>query len=179
MQQSNTEVTTSVLEFPMTNSSTPTQHASFVLERTYPHPPSRVFRLLSTLEGKQRWFLDGREAEIKSYELDFSVGGFERARYTYHNGSPIDGLPFLNEGVYLDIEPDRRIAIASFMSLGGRRISVTLATFELMPTPDGTKLTFIHQGVFFPPTDGPKMREQGWVTLLGRLSAALDGGAST
>jgi len=63
----------------------------------------------------------------------------------------------------------------SFMTLGERRISASLCTFEMLPAESGgTELIFTHQGAFFEGSDGPAMREEGWTFLLGRLEAELE-----
>ena len=61
------------------------------------------------------------------------------------------------------------------MSLGGRRISSSLVTIELLPTDKGTDLICTHQGAFFEGSDGPEMREGGWRKLLERLDKDLAG----
>ena len=69
----------------------------------------------------------------------------------------------------------RRVVEASFMTLGERRISASLCTFEVAAAEGGgTELIFTHQGAFFEGSDGPAMREEGWSVLLGRLEAELE-----
>jgi uncharacterized protein YndB with AHSA1/START domain len=46
-------------------------------------------------------------------------------------------------------------------------------TFEMLPTEEGTELICTHQGAFLPGSDGPKIREAGWNTLLDRLQAVV------
>jgi uncharacterized protein YndB with AHSA1/START domain len=50
---------------------------------------------------------------------------------------------------------------------------VSLATVEFLPTGEGTKLILTHQGAYFEGSDGPKMREEGWNTLMERLAKEL------
>lgn len=158
----------------MPDASTPSQHATFVLERMFPHPVDRVFQLLADPGLKRQWFLDDSGTAVDSFDMDFRVGGTERTRYTIHKGSPVDGLPFVNEGTFLDIVPARRVVTAFSMSISGRPISVTLVTYDLAPSDDGTRLTLIHQGVFFEGSDGPAMREMGWKSLMDRLARFAD-----
>ena len=58
----------------------------------------------------------------------------------------------------------------STMTLGDKRISAALATFEFLPAEKGTDLIFTHQAAFFEGADGPQMREQGWRRLFEQLS---------
>ena len=61
------------------------------------------------------------------------------------------------------------------MSVNGARISSSLATFELQPTAEGTRLLFTDQGAFFENSDGPDLRKQGWTVILNSLAAELEG----
>ncbi len=154
-------------------------HSTFTVERTFTQPAARVFRLLSLPERKRRWLLEDDGTEIGRFEMDFRVGGREIGEYTIQKGSPVDGMPFVNDGVFFEIVPDQRVVMATSMAIGGRRISVALITFELAPRGTGTHLTITHQAVFLQGADGPRMREQGWIHLMDRLAAALDAEAGS
>jgi len=146
-------------------------HNTFVIERGYPVPPERVFAALSDPSKKRRWFVDGGGNNVEYYEMQFEVGGKERARFSH--AGPMEGVPFTNEGTYQDIVPNRRVVMASTMSMGEKRISSSLTTFELLPAETGTDLIFTHQAAFFEGSDGPEMREGGWRILFERLAAEL------
>ena len=148
-------------------------HSTFVLERNYPATPERVFAALAEPLKKRRWFIEGGNNEVQEFEMDFRVGGHERARILYKEGTPIEGMTITNETRYQDIVPDRRIVAAYSMTLSDRRISASLVTVELAPTERGTDLILTHQGAYFEGADGPQMREQGWRTLLERLAKEL------
>lgn len=142
-------------------------HATFAVERTYGASPGRVFAAWAQPEGKARWFLEpGGE-----FELDFRVGGREFSR-----GRLSDGSVYTFEGRYQDIVPDERIVYAYDMHLDDRRISVSLATVELQPAGDGTRLIFTEQGAFLDGLDTPGLREQGTGTLLDALGEVLKQG---
>jgi uncharacterized protein YndB with AHSA1/START domain len=149
-------------------------HASFVIERSYPVPPRRVFSAFSDPAKKRRWF-GGEEDEgsLESFEIDFRVGGRERRVSRLNEKSPFPGTPLINDTYYQDIVADRRIVFAYTMTIGDRRISASLATFEFFPTQNGTMLVFTEQSAFFEGADGPKMREQGWRELLMRLETEV------
>ena len=59
------------------------------------------------------------------------------------------------------------------MSLGERRISVSLSTVELTRVGTSTRLTFTEQGVFLDGYDGAEERVHGTGELLDSLERAL------
>jgi uncharacterized protein YndB with AHSA1/START domain len=148
-------------------------HSTFVIERSFAKPPERVFSAFADVTKKRRWFADPETSELEEFAMDFRVGGTERLRYRFKEGTPLKGQELTNEGRFLEIIPERRIVTASTMALGERRISASLVTIELVPTDKGTDLICTHQGAFFEGADGPKMREAGWRTLLDKLTAEL------
>lgn len=146
-------------------------HTTFVIERTYPAMPPRVFAALSDPVKKRRWFREG-EGSTEVFEMDFRVGGRERSSFRIRGG-PVDGMLCTNDTTYQDIVPDSRIVLAYTMTLGERRFSASLATFELLPASGGTRLIFTEQAAFFEGADGPEMRKDGWQELLERLANEL------
>ena len=148
-------------------------HSTFVIERSFPKPPVRVFSAFANASQKRRWFLEGDKQDVEMHDLDFRVGGSETSRVRLKEGTPFPGVAIVNEGTYLDITPDRRIVTASSMTLGESRISCSLVTFEFLPTDTGTDLLCTYQGVFFEGADGPEMREHGWRKLLDKLATEL------
>jgi uncharacterized protein YndB with AHSA1/START domain len=157
------------------NSEPTVAHGSFVIERSYPVTPRRVFAAFSDPAKKRQWFADEDEGEVEEFEMDFRVGGRERRRSRMGPNTPFPGAPLTNEAVYQDIVPERHIVIAYTMTLGERRISASLATFEFLTTQHGTMLVFTEQAAFFEGGDGLKLRQQGWEELLKRLGDALAG----
>jgi uncharacterized protein YndB with AHSA1/START domain len=148
-------------------------HNTFVIERSYPKPPETVFAAFQDPVKKRRWFGEGDHHSIESFEMDFRVGGVEKAAYVLKEGTPFPGVLIVHDGAYLDIVPNRRIVTASSMSFAGSRISASLVTIELVPTATGTDLICTHQGAFYEGADGPQIREAGWQSLFDRLAAEL------
>lgn len=148
-------------------------HSTFVIERSYPKPPNRVFSAFADPAKRRRWFAEGENHDVEEFEMDFREGGAERIRYRFKEGTPLQGLALTYQGAYQDIVPDRRIVTGSTMTLGDRHISASLVTIELLPTDQGTDLICTHQGAFFEGSDGPQMREGGWRKLFDRLATEL------
>jgi uncharacterized protein YndB with AHSA1/START domain len=131
-------------------------HSTFVIERSYPTSPQRVFAAFSDPAKKRCWFAGDKDFKTEKFEMDFRVGGCERSSFRSQ------GLICSNDTVYRDIVPDRRIVIAYTMTLGDHCISSSHATVELLPAEQGTDLIFTEQAAFFEGADGPQMREEGW-----------------
>lgn len=150
------------------------EHATFVIERTYPVSPARVFAAWADPAIKARWFGGTEDCgggagwKERSRECDFRVGGRERL---------VGGLPtgpiHTFDARYQDIVPDERIVYSYEMLADETRISVSLATVQLEPVGAGTRLTFTEQAVYLDAADQPADREKGSRLLLERLDAAL------
>jgi len=142
-----------------------TEHATFVIARTYDAPPARVYALWATREAKARWFGMPDEG---GYSLDFSVGGKES-----NKGGPPDGPVYSFDAEYHEIVPDARIVYSYTMDADDTRISVSVTTVEFASTGGGTTLTYTEQGVFLDGLDTPDIREGGTNELLDALGRAL------
>ncbi|HKR83517.1 MAG TPA: SRPBCC family protein [Terriglobales bacterium] len=145
-------------------------HNTFVLERSYPKPPEKVFSAFADATRKRRWFAEGEGHKIEEYAMEFRIGGTERLRYRMKEGSPIAGMSLINEGRFQDIAPNQRIVTASTMDLNEKRISAALVTFEFLRSEKGTDLVCTHQGTYIEWPDGPRMVEAGWRGLLDNLA---------
>src|SRR2546429_5172061 len=114
-------------------------HATFVIERSYPAAPGRVFAAWADPAAKKQWF-GGPDTP---HELDFRVGGRER-----NAGGPPGGPVYSYEARYADIVPDERIVHTYEMFLDDTRISVSVATVEFHPEGTGTRLVYTEHGAF-------------------------------
>ncbi len=153
----------------------PVLHDTFALERSYPASPSRVFQAFADPAQKRRWFAEGGASHtLEAFEMDFRPGGLERFESRFTDASPFPGVLFLTLGTYLDIEPDSRIVLASSMTIGERCISASLLTTEIFPSHSGARLLLTHQAAYFAGSDGPELRQDGWIKILDRFAAALE-----
>ncbi|MDX6226908.1 MAG: hypothetical protein QOI76_298 [Frankiales bacterium] len=142
------------------------EHSTFIVERTYSALPARVFAAFADPAKKARWFGPDDDNVVT---LDFRVGGVESM-----SGDIEGGPSFRYDAVYQDIVADQRIVYTYDMHLDGRRISVSVATIELVPEGERTRLILTEQGAFLDGLDQPALREKGTNDLLDKLGTTLD-----
>ena len=149
-------------------------HATFVIERTYPAAPGRVFAAWASLEAKNIWMDDpDYKSDGTEGQLDFRVGGHER-----FGGLSPEGSTYRYDATYYDIVPDQRIVYCYEMYAGEARISVSVATVEFRGQDMSTHLVLTEQGVFLDGHDTVAQRKEGTRSLLDSLAAILPGGAA-
>ena len=83
------------------------------------------------------------------------------------------GMVTCFEAYYHDVVPEERLVYTYTMHLDERKISVSLATFELKPAGAGTRLVLTEQGAFLDGYDDAGARERGTNGLLDALGASL------
>ena len=149
-------------------------HDTFVIERTYPAGPSRVFAAFASRETKDAWADPGdiaaAEPATGPAEFDFRVGGHERF------GNVYQGVSYTYDALYYDIVPGQRLVYSYEMYADGVRFSVSLATIEFVETDDGTTLTWTEQGAYLDGVDGPdapRLRQGGTGEMLDGLAKYL------
>jgi uncharacterized protein YndB with AHSA1/START domain len=149
-------------------------HDTFVIERSFPASPARVFLAFADPKAKIRWFGEPDAAVPAPHEIDFRVGG----RESLSGDAPGDGPHFTYDAVYQDIVDNERIVYSYDMTMDGRRISVSVATLEFLSEANGTRLILTEQGVFLDGLDTNAIREQGTRELLEALAQYLEADAA-
>lgn len=144
------------------------EHASFTIERMFDAPPERVFHAFANAEAKARWFHGAGEWTLLRSEFDFRVGGREHL-----SGRWASGMVSAFDCRYEDIVPDQRIVYSYAMELDGRRISVSLGTFEFRPDGNRTQMRYTEQAVYLDGHDDAGRRERGTIALFEQLAASL------
>ena len=144
-------------------------HSTFVIERRYGADPAKVFGAWADAAAKEIWMDDpDYKSDGSEYELDFRVGGHER-----FGGVTPEGSRYSYDAQYYDIVPDQRIVYSYEMYSGDDRMSVSLATVEIVPDQDGTRLTYTEQAAFLDGIDKPEGREEGTAWMLDNLGTYL------
>lgn len=144
-------------------------HGAFHLERTYEATADDVYKALSDVAAKSRWFYGPQGWRLIERAMDFKVGGRERVKGGFEGG-----VTTTFDAIYHDIVPRERIVYTYEMHLDQRKISVSLATLQIEPAGQGrTKLLLDEQGAFLDGYDDAGSRERGTADLLDKLGASL------
>ena len=143
-----------------------TVFGAFTIERRFDARPARVFAAYADREIKQRWMGCEHVAAPVIDVLDFRVGGLEISR------GPGDDGEHRFDGTYLDIVPDSRFVLSFVMHVGGRKLSASIASVELVADGDGTRLIYNEQGVYFG-EDGWADRREGTAQGVEQMAAWL------
>ncbi|SDD97582.1 SRPBCC domain-containing protein [Nocardioides lianchengensis] len=144
-------------------------HSGFTLTRDYAVPVERVWSAFAEEDQKRAWFGDPDAFVRGEWAFDFRVGGRDVAEGAFHDG-PVSRY----EATYTDIVKHVRIVTTYDMWLDGTHMSTSVASFEFVPTDQGTRFTHAEHGVFLDRywADGPN-REVGSRGLLDLLGTHL------
>lgn len=141
-------------------------YGSFTITRTYPKPAAKVFAAWADPAVKRKWFGTPKEGHPEDI-FEFRVGGRE------YNAGKFGDTTYTFDVRYQDIIPDQRIVYTYDMTMGGERISVSLATVELKPEGNGTKLIVTEHGAFLDGLDNSAQREEGTNSLIDALGKVV------
>jgi uncharacterized protein YndB with AHSA1/START domain len=144
-------------------------HDTFVIDRSYPAPPARVFAAFADPPTKKQWWNDPDIEKDAAHVIDFRVGG----RESMAGSIPGDGRSFSYDAVYQDIVENARIVYSYEMTMDGQRISVSVATLEFLPDGGGTRFILTEQGAYLDGLDTCAAREEGTRGLLEALADYL------
>ncbi len=97
-------------------------------EVTYPHPPAKVWRVLTTREHIARWLMENDFAPEVGHRFQFRA-------------QPVGGWDGVVHAEVLELEPERRLVLA-----WRSKVIDTKVTFLLEPVDGGTRLTLLHTG---------------------------------
>ena len=148
-------------------------HSTFIVERSFSRPPETVFAAFADPAKARRWYAEGEGHELEEFASDFRVGGTQTLRYKLGPGTPVAGMTINNQARYQEIQPNRRIVMATTMDLEDKRILATQVTVEFMSNGNSTDLILTNQGAFFENGLSPQMLEAGWRGLLEKLAREL------
>lgn len=143
-------------------------YGQFMIERILAATPARVFEAWTRPEIKARWFVGPEGWTEIDRALDARIGGTERAHGRFPNG-----IETIYEARYYDVVPDRRLLFTFDMAVGGRHYSLSLASVEIEPHGDGSRLVFTEHVAFLTGSDETENRRHGTAGLIEQLVAIL------
>jgi uncharacterized protein YndB with AHSA1/START domain len=144
-------------------------HATFQLERTYEASRERVWKSLTDPAAKSQWFgEESRQVEIIERSMDVRPGGRERLKGRF-GGRVVSSF----DATYYDVIVNERLVYCYEMHLDERKISVSVATLQLMADGKRTRLMVTEQGAFLDGYDDAGSRERGTAELLDALGRSL------
>lgn len=144
------------------------EHTTFVIERELAGSPRHAFRFFAEPALKARWNECHPDWTVLEERFEFHVGGVEARRWRTGDGGEQTFL-----ATYLDIMPARRIIYAFDMTQGGRRVSASLATVELVADGGRTRMLFTEQMAYLAGTRSMQMRISGTGDGFDKLVAAV------
>jgi len=148
-------------------------HGQFTLERTYNAAAERVYAAWSELGAKSHWFVGPEQWREVRRELDFRVGGHELLQGRYG-----ESRTTLYTARFHALAAAQRIVFVYDMHVDQIHHSTSLATVELVPISNGTRLRFTEQVAFLDGTESAASRERGTADHLDRLTAYLARGTA-
>jgi uncharacterized protein YndB with AHSA1/START domain len=136
------------------------------IERLVDAPASAIFDAWTTRDAMETWYCDGEDWNAVVTELDLRVGGRYRVEF-----GPSGAPPFVETGVYLELERPRRIVIAETLAGVDEPWSDTKVTIELQEQAGKTLLTLLHEGL--PSAHHRDLAAGGWPGFLDRLASLV------
>ena len=115
---------------------------SFDLDRTYPHPPEKVWAAFTRADLLERWACPDPEWRVASCEVDARVGGGYRLRF----GPRPDGDSYSEAATFTVFEPVERLEF-DVLTEGGGTTETSRCTVLLLPVDGGTRLDLTVEGL--------------------------------
>jgi uncharacterized protein YndB with AHSA1/START domain len=151
---------------------------TFTIERTLAASPERVFEAFANANQKAQWLApvdDEAPDDVFAHaEFDFKVGGHERFTFV-----EADGRTMRYDATFYDIVPTQRIVYSYEMYSNDSRISISVASIQILEGANTTTLVWTEQGAFLDGLDTSDLREGGTSWLLDNMAEYLDARGSS
>jgi uncharacterized protein YndB with AHSA1/START domain len=135
---------------------------SLRIVRTLPVPRERVYRAWTDAAELARWYSPADGMALSIDAVDVRPGGGYQATF----GRPGD-VPFVESGEYRRVVASRLLEFDVTIARGGRVLSRTRCTVELLDAGDGTQLVLTDEG------EGAGEHASGWGPALEHLAQLL------
>jgi uncharacterized protein YndB with AHSA1/START domain len=152
--------------------------STFTIERSLAAIPNQVFAAFADVNLKTRMLASSDDEEVgeelSHAEFDFRIGGRERFEFVEE-----DGRHMTYDALYYDIVPNQRIVYSYEMYADGSRISVSIASIELLEMTTSTTLIWTEQGAFLDGLDTSDLREGGTSWMVDNMAEYFDARSSS
>jgi uncharacterized protein YndB with AHSA1/START domain len=152
--------------------------STFTIERTLAAHPNEVFAAFADVNLKTRMLASADDEQVGEAfahaEFDFRIGGRERFEFVEE-----DGRKMTYDALYYDIVPNERIVYSYEMYSDGSRISVSVASIELLEVATSTTLIWTEQGAFLDGLDTSDLREGGTSWMIDNMAEYFDARSSS
>jgi uncharacterized protein YndB with AHSA1/START domain len=152
--------------------------STFTIERNLAALPNQVFAAFADVNLKTRMLASSDDQQVGEAfahdEFDFRVGGRERFEFVEE-----DGRKMSYDAMYYDIVPNRRIVYSYEMCADGSRISVSVASIELLEAAAATTLIWTEQGAFLDGLDTSELRKGGTTWMIENIAEYFDARGSS
>ena len=139
-----------------------TDDTTLRIERLIDASPEAVFRVWTTREAMESWYRDGDDFVARVVDLDVRVGGSYRVEF-----GPRDQEPFVEYGVYLEIDAPRRLVMSETLEGVETPWANTKVTVELEEENGKTHLVLLHEN--FPTPAHRDNASGGWPGFIDRI----------
>jgi len=139
---------------------------SVTLVRRIKARPSIVFQALIRAEDIAQWW--GPDAgPVLLSQVDARIGGRFKIRFRL-----LDGSEHESTGMFLEIDPPRRVRMSWRWTAGGADPGESELSFALRAIPEGTELTLTH--ALLQDSESSRSHGEGWTGALDKLVALLE-----
>jgi uncharacterized protein YndB with AHSA1/START domain len=138
----------------MTNTA-PTR--SLIIERDIPHPPEKIWRALTQGPLIEEWLMKNDFEPVVGHRFNF-------------RSTPVPGWNGVIDSEVLVIEPHARLAY-SWGTMG----MVSVVTWTLTPTKDGTRVRMEQTGFPAEESASYKGATYGWTKFIGNMERVVGG----
>lgn len=132
------------------------------IERIFDALPDKVFDTWTSRDAMLEWYRDGDGWRVDVTELDVRTGGRYRVEF-----GPRDQPPFVEYGVYLEIDRPRRIVMSETLEGVEAPWADTRVTVEFHELAGKTRLVLTHER--FPSKHHRDLAGGGWPGFLDRI----------
>ena len=137
---------------------------TFILDRSFPLPPARMWTLMTASEYREIWGAPDDNQVLETITSDFTVGGVER-----HRCGPKENPEFEVATRYYNIDAPNTVTFTEQIEAGGMALGAALVTYELTSSTTGCDAAITVAVVSFVGHEMIAEFKAGWLGGLAKL----------